>query len=542
MSKKIALPVLRQVLMRLEGGKITDRAIERDLPVHRKTVAKYRKIYNTLPKETASRLWNAKAELLKEIFEKGSADSHKTKMNANLREVQKQALLENIEVYRKELTRTGVTLYLLWEEYMESPSKGEKYSYPSFCRILKPHLKRSNYTYRNKSSVPGEVLEVDFAGKTIPVTDSRTHHQTDCYLFIAVFSFSQYTYVEALPSTKLSYVLQALCNCLQYFKGVPRSVLSDNMAQVVTTPDRYEPRFTEGALSWANHYGTSFAATAPRSPKQKPHVERHVNLAYQRIYARLRDLTFCSVHELNEQILKKLEMHNDQNFQGRTFSRRSQFILEEFPVLHLLPAVPYKMQKHMRVKVQVNYHAMLGEDKHYYSVPFDLVGSYVEISYDVSIVEIYANHTRVALHQRDPRAHMYTTVNEHMPIAHQKYEQLKGYTRSDFERLSSGVGANTRAYIVKMLDSRFYEQHAYKGCLGVLSLSNKDKYGPQRLEAACAIGLELRSYSYKTIQEILKNNADQKTTPKMEPQAAASHKNLRGPEAFIQTQNTPDGK
>lgn len=542
MSKKIALPILRQVLMRLEGGKITDRAIERDLPVHRKTVAKYRKIYNTLPKETSTRLWDAKAALLYEIFEKERPDGIKTKLNVSLRKEQKESLLENIELYRKELTRTGVTLQLLWEEYMESPTKGEKYSYPSFCRILKPHLKRTNYTYRNRSSTPGEVLEVDFAGATIPVTDPKTFQQTDCYVFVAVFAYSQYTYVEALPSTKLSYVLQALCNCLQYFKGIPRSVLSDNMAQVVTTPDRYEPRFTEGALSWANHYGTSFAATAPRRPKEKPHVEGHVKLAYQRIYARLRDLTFCSVHELNEQILKKLDLHNDQNFQGRTFSRRSQFILEELPELLELPAVPYKMQKHTRVKVQVNYHAMLGEDKHYYSVPYDLVGSYVEISYDVSIVEIYANHTRVALHQRDPRAHMYTTSNEHMPTAHQKYEQLKGYTRSDFERLSSGIGANTQAYIVKMLDNRAYEQHAYKGCLGVLSLSNKDNYGPQRLEAACTIGLELRNYSYKTIQEILKNNADQKTTPKMEPQAAVSHKNLRGPEAFIQTQNTADGK
>jgi len=542
MSKKIALPILRQILLRLEGGKITDRAIERDLPVHRKTVAKYRKVYNALPEETASKLWNAKAELLYEIFDKVSAGNVKTKLSVSLREAQKQALLDNIEVYRKELGRTGVTLHLLWEEYMESPTKEEKYSYPSFCRLLKPHLKASNYTYHNKSSTPGEVLEVDFAGATIPVTDPKTYQQTNCYVFIGVFSYSQYTYAEALPSTKMSYVLQALSNCLQYFTGVPRAVLSDNMAQTVTTPDRYEPRFTEGVLSWASHYGTFFSATAPRSPKQKPHVERHVNLAYQRIYARLRDLTFCSVHELNEQILKKLDMHNDQNFQGRTFSRRSQFILEELPVLQELPAVPYKMQKHTRVKVQVNYHAMLGEDKHYYSVPYDLVGSYVEISYDVSIVEIYANHTRVALHQRDPRAHMYTTLNEHMPIAHQKYEQLKGYTRSDFERLSSAIGANTKAYIEKMLDNRSYEQHAYKGCLGVLSLSNKSKYGPQRLEAACTIGLELRNYSYKAIEEILKNNADLKNVPKMEPQEPVSHKNLRGPAAFSQTQNTPDGK
>jgi len=532
MSKKIALSLLRQILLRLEGGKITDRAIERDLPVHRKTVAKYRKIYNALPKEAASMLWNAKAERLTEIFERGSSDSHKTRLGTTLRETQKHVLLENVELFRRELTRTGVTLYLLWEEYMESPSKGEKYSYSSFCRILKPHLSHPVYTYHNKSSDPGEVLEVDFAGKTISVTDPMTFEQTECYVFLAVFSYSQYTYAEALPSTKLSYVVQALCNCLQYFNGVPRTVLSDNMAQLVTAPDRYEPRFTEGALNWANHYGTSFAATSPRSPKEKPHVEGHVKLAYQRIYARLRNLSFTSVHELNEQILKKLEIHNNQNFQGKTFSRTSQFILEEQPALRELPAVHFKMQKHTRVKVQVNYHAMLGEDKHYYSVPYDLAGSYVEISYDVSAVEIYANHTRVALHRRDIRPHMYSTLNEHMPPAHQKYEQLKGYTRLDFVRLSSGVGTNTRAYIEKMLDSRAYEQHAYKGCLGVLSLSNKDKYGPQRLEAACTIGLELRNYSYKTIQEILKNNGDRKSIPKMEPQEVAPHKNLRGPEAF----------
>ncbi len=40
-------------------------------------------------------------------------------------------------------------------------------------------------------------------------------------------------------------LIAALNNCLRYFDGVPLSLKTDNMKQVVTKTNRYEPSFTE---------------------------------------------------------------------------------------------------------------------------------------------------------------------------------------------------------------------------------------------------------------------------------------------------------
>ena len=53
------------------------------------------------------------------------------------------------------------------------------------------------------------------------------------------------------------------------------------------------------------------------------------------------------------------------------------------------------------LKVQFNYHIELREDRHYYSVPWRLKGTRVQVLYNDRMVEIYHDHLRVAAHQRD---------------------------------------------------------------------------------------------------------------------------------------------
>ena len=49
----------------------------------------------------------------------------------------------------------------------------------------------------------------------------------------------------------------------------------------------------------------------------------------------------------------------------------------------------------------------------------------------------------------------------------------------------------TGAFVVTMLQRHRHPEHGYRGCLGLLSLAKR--YGPERLEAACAkVGQKLR--------------------------------------------------
>jgi transposase len=54
---------------------------------------------------------------------------------------------------------------------------------------------------------------------------------------------------------------------VEYFGGVTRNALSDNMKQFVLKNERYEFKFSEMVDQWSAHYGINLIATRPRKPK-----------------------------------------------------------------------------------------------------------------------------------------------------------------------------------------------------------------------------------------------------------------------------------
>ena len=72
---------------------------------------------------------------------------------------------------------------------------------------------------------PGKLLEVDFAGDLLHYVDPLTRELIVCPVYVAVFPFSGYGYVEALPVAQLPQVVKALNHTLNYFGGVPMKAL-----------------------------------------------------------------------------------------------------------------------------------------------------------------------------------------------------------------------------------------------------------------------------------------------------------------------------
>ena len=54
---------------------------------------------------------------------------------------------------------------------------------------------------------PGDAMEVDWAGQTIPIYDSMTGEVTPAFLFVAVLPCSGYAYAEATADMKLEFCL-----------------------------------------------------------------------------------------------------------------------------------------------------------------------------------------------------------------------------------------------------------------------------------------------------------------------------------------------
>lgn len=376
---------------------------------------------------------------------------------------------------------------------------------------------------------PAEVLQVDFAGAKLSYTDNQTGEVIECPVLAGVLPFSGYAYVQALPNASLPQVIKALNQMLTYFGGAPLNILSDNMKQWVTKTCKYEPSFPDLLEQWSLHNQVGILATRPGKPKDKASVEGQVKIAYSRIYALLRNDTCHSLAELNAAILEKLNGHHQKNFQRKTYSRLELFSAEEQPLLRPLPASPYHLRHYTRGKVHANYHVVVGEDWHYYSVPWNYIGKEVRMVYDSNLVEIYYEHERIALHQRSYKKHGMTTRTEHMPEHHKAIAVRKGWDPDYYLAKAAANGPCTRLFFEKIMESKITIHQAYGPFLGLVRLGSQ--YGPERLEVACKLALQGHKYNYGVIQTILTNNRDLLEMAAENESPIPTHENIRGASA-----------
>jgi transposase len=439
-----------------------------------------------------------------------------------------EALQNKLVDYARELKKRHVTRQLLWEEYRLEFTDG--YGYTSFCHHLNNYINQKDVT-AIFSHQPADKLMVDFAGDKLSYIDKQSGEVINCEVLIAALPFSSYIYAEALASQKQEDFIKGLTNAFLYLGGVPRSILCDNLKSAVKKANRYEPVFTDLIEQLSLYYQVTFLATRVRKPRDKATVETSVNVTYKRIYAKLRNTQCYSISELNALIRNELEGLNQRNFKGREYSRTDAFLQYEQPHLKPLPPKTFEVRKRVMAKVQRNYHIILGEDMHQYSVPWHYSGKQVNVVYTTEVVEIYYGHNRIAIHKRNYRRHGYSTLKEHMPQNHQAIMEQKGWDANYFLREAAKVGLNVRKAIAQVLESKSFPEQTYNSCLGILRLGKK--YGPDRLEAACTLMLQGPRINYGILDNILKNNMDKQLDNTINKNfKTPTHDNVRGPENY----------
>ena len=508
---------VRLIIHYLQRG-LSDRKISKELGLSRNTV----KLYTDRIESCSYSL-----EQLQRLNDTALSEVVYPSVQKLAKDPRRANFTEQIPDWLNELKRTGVTRRLLWEEYKKAFADG--YEYPQFCELLAREQKLNSATMHFEYQ-PGDLLLVDFAGDMLSYVDKQSGEIINCPVLVCVLPFSGYSFATALPNATLPQVVKALNQCLAFFGGAPLNFKSDNMKQIVQKSCRYEPVFTEMIEQWALHNSLTLLASRVRKPKDKAPVESEVKLTYQRIYAPMRNNVVFSLSELNEAILAQLSSHHERAFQKKEANRFTRFMEQERPYLQALPLEPYLMRHSASYKVQKNYHVILGEDWHQYSVPFAYIGKQVMVTYDTDTVEIFCQHKRIALHPRSYKRHGYTTITEHMPQGHQLYQEQKGWDAEYFLSQAEKVGSSTTLYVQAMLSSKRFTEQTYNACLGLLRLSRS--YGSERMEAACSRALKGRTYNYRTIHNILSASLDKLQDPPPDLFSLPSHDNLRGPNAF----------
>ena len=420
----------------------------------------------------------------------------------------------------KELKKTGVTRQLIWEEYISKYPDGIKKTqfsehYNRWCKKVNPVMHINHKA--------GDKMYVDYAGKTLQIVDKESGEVKHVQFFVAILGSSQYTYAEATMSQSKEDFITSVQNALYFYGGVPAAIVPDNLKSAVTKSNKYEPTLNETFYDFAEHYTTTILPARSYKPRDKALVEGAVKILYTRVYSVLRDKTFFSLKELNVAIREALEVHNATQLSGRSYSRHDLFNDVEKQTLSALPLNRYELKQQSFATVMLNGHVYLGEDKHYYSVPFNFIRRKVKLLYSAGQVEVYYKYNRIAVHQRVKRPFSYTTIADHLASTHKFVTE---WTPERFINWAESIDDVVREFIILILDKKQHPEQAYKSCMGVLSLVKK--VGEERLINACKRALEYNIHNYKIIQNILERGLDQIEKDSLLEQALPEHNNIRG--------------
>lgn len=420
-----------------------------------------------------------------------------------------------------ELRRKGVTLMLLWHEYKQTFPDG--YAYSQFNQLYR-HWKLHLDVVMRQEHKAGEKMFVDFPGQTVPIYDRRSGQVAmQAELFVAALGASGFLYCEAFPSQELLHWVTAHVHAFSAFNGCPAIVVCDNLRSGVTRPHRYEPDVNATYSEMAAHYGVAIMPARSYKPRDKAKAEMGVLLAERWVMARLRDRHFTTLAEANAAIAELVAWLNNRPFKRLPGSRRSVFEAVDRPALRPLPAERYEFATWRRAKLGLDYHVEIRADRHYYSAPYNLVGEVLEVRCSAATVEVFYKSARVASHVRAYRPG-YTTDPVHMPSSHRRHA---AWTPARIVGWAAKAGPATAKLAQAVLASKPHPEQGFRTCLGIVRLG--EHYGAERLEAACTRALAMRSYSYRSVESMLRHGLDKQPVQLPLSLTHPAHDNLRGP-------------
>ena len=218
---------------------------------------------------------------------------------------------------------------------------------------------------------------------------------------------------------------------------------------------------------------------------------------------------------------------NNRPFAKLDGTRQILFEQLDRPAMRPLPATRYELGTWKTPKVNIDYHVDV--DRHYYSVPYQLVGHRVEARLSEHMVEIFYRGRRVAGHRRSRVRGGHTTCEAHMPERH------RAHLAWNPERIiawAARTGPATAELVTAIMASRPHPELGYRSCLGILRLAQR--YPTGRGEAACRRALFIGARSYRSVDSILAHGLDAQPLPAGDGAQHTTdpprrHEQLRGP-------------
>ena len=198
---------------------------------------------------------------------------------------------------------------------------------------------------------PGSELQIDFGDLgLIPAGDGR-RRKLRALVFTACFS--RYMFVYLTFSMTLEEVIAGCEEAWQFFSGVFRVVVPDNMSPVVAKADAVNPQLTREWLEYSQARGFATDPARVRHPRDKPRVEAGVHYVQGNFFA---GESFLDLADARSKMAAWLGTANARVHGTTRQVPAVVFAGQEAPCLLPVPAERYQVPYWAEVKVHVDYH------------------------------------------------------------------------------------------------------------------------------------------------------------------------------------------
>lgn len=281
---------------------------------------------------------------------------------------------------------------VLWRECTERGYTGGQDHFRALVSSLKPRKK--DRAYLRVETLQGEQAQVDWGlfGK-IEVSPGFLR-PLSC--FVMVLSHSRRVFARFFLDQK-QYTFQKAHNlAFQYFEGIPRKVLYDNLKSVIIKHTSEEILFNQDFMRFARQLSFEPVATNVRSPQEKGKVERAIRYIRESFF---HGRTFSSIDDLNHQLETWLARVSDERHlhTDTSLTVKQAWALER-QALRALPATfPEPCET---LSAVVSKTCFVQYDSNYYSVPSKFVNENVVLNVSDDTICIFFSNVAIARHSR----------------------------------------------------------------------------------------------------------------------------------------------
>jgi transposase len=485
---------IREILRRLQKGE-SARAVAKAMGINRKTVGRYRS-------------WAVEQGLLEGALP--SLEELQQLLHETLNSKAPPQNVSSVEPYRalvEKLHKEGVEIAAIRERLKERDYTGSYSAVHRFVRRLESATPEATVRVETR---PGEEGQVDFgyAGRMI---DPDSGEERKTWAFVMTLSWSRHQYVEFVFDQKVATWLRCHRNAFAFLGGVPERVRIDNLKAGIARACWDEPQAQQGYRECAEHYDFLITPCRPRKPEHKGKVEQGGVHYVKRNFLGGREPT--TILQANRDVLRWVETTAGQRIHGTTKERPLDRFASERTALKPVPNTPYDLAIWKQVKLHRDCYVVF--EQAYYSAPFRLVGQQLWVRGGTQTVQIYTtDYQLVATHPRAHKPGQRLTHLDHLPT-----HKVAGVTltREGCRLRATEIGPTTRQIVDRMLDHRPEDRLRMAGRL----LKLGERFGPERLEAACARALRFDDPAYMTVKRILEQGLEGEEIPSTEPAPAA---------------------